>query len=147
MKEDNTAKWQSLAQTHEFLFGKKPSKNMKLENLEKKVNEEIEKRGGIEGNDAIPTKMQEILNLAKEEAEANDEKPAMICLAATTKGVHMALLGEGQDVAVMIATAMDNQPMIEAVVGNAAMMCQMRKQDIAKQMKEAEDSETPKTEA
>ena len=120
---------------------------MKLENLEKKVNKEIEERGGIEGNDAIPSKMQEILNLAKEEAEANDEKPAMICLVATTKGVHMALLGEGQDVAVMIATAMDNQEMIEDVVSNAAMMCQMRKQDIAKQLSEAESAETPKTEA
>ena len=147
MKENSSAEWKSLAEKHESLFGKKPSKSMKLENLEKKVNEEVEKRGEKQGEDLMAIKIKEMIGLAKEEAEKNEESPAVICLAATTHGVHMALLGEGKDVAVVIATAMDNQPMIDAIVTNATLMSQMKKQDVAKQLGETEAPEKPKTEA
>lgn len=138
------AKWEELAQKHEFLFGKKPRKNMKIENLEKKVQEEVELRGSGKSDDveiinpAIPEKMSELLELSKEDAESTDGKQAMLALVATNHGVHMAMAGEGEDIAIMIATSMSSQPMIAAVVSNAAIMYQMRQQQVAQQMKETD---------
>jgi hypothetical protein len=144
MTKEKQAKWDDLAQKHEFLFGKKPRKNMKLETLEKKVNDEAKNRKPSEDevkqdtdSVEITQKMEELAELTKAESEKNEARTAMITLVATQKGVHMSMLGEGQDVAIMIATAMANQPMIDAVITNAAMMSQMRKQQVAQQVQDA----------
>ena len=133
-KESKDAKWNDLAQKHEFLFGKTPRKNMKLETLEKKVNDEIAKRGDNEEesketspiNNSITEKLRELVELAKE-AATDDGKPVMLALFQTKKGIHMSMIGEGQNAAIMVAQAMASQPMINAIITNAAMMDQLRR--------------------
>lgn len=161
-KESKDAEWNDLAQKHEFLFGKKPRKNMKLETLQKKIDKEIEKRDATEDteedtaiNDAINAKLSELVDLARDAAK-EDGKPVMLALVSTKRGIHMSMIGEGQDAAIMVATSMASQPMINAVVTNAAMMAQMRRQQEASMakasapLKEEEGLEglpTPQTEA
>jgi hypothetical protein len=160
-KESKDAEWNDLAQKHEFLFGKKPRKSMKLKNLKSKVEKEIEKRDAVEEteegtaiNDSINEKLSELVELAKE-AATEDGKPIMLALIGTKRGIHMSMIGEGQDAAIMVATSMASQPMINAVVTNAAMMAQMRRQHEQqmagegaplKEEKAPEGTPTPQTE-
>ena len=145
-KKEKDAKWNELAQKHEALFGKKPRANMKLETLEKKVNdsEPDTTPEEVEVNPKIGELLEELSKEAQ--SEATDDRPAMISLVSGSKGIHMSMLGEGQDVAILLATAMSSQPMIEAVVANAYMMAQMRKQQVAQKAGEV-DLPTLKTEA
>lgn len=157
-KKEDAAEFEYFAEKYEFLFGKKPSKRMKLETLKKKVEEETAKGetgkdDGAEERTAIIDTMNKLVELAKAEAEKDDAPPAAIAIVATKVGTHMALVGHGKDVAITLATAMDNNEFINSIVANANLLSQMRRQEIMHQMKSAEGGEDtpqmpkPQTEA
>lgn len=148
-KVDPKIQWEILAVEHEKVFGKRPRANMKLATLEKKVAEGA-KTQEDDNNTLLAKRVQDVYDAAKE--TATDGVPVMITLVASKRGVHMSMAGDIQNVSVMIATAMANQPAIAAVISNAAMMHQMHTDNQSgeaplKVEKAPADTPKPQTEA
>lgn len=99
----------------------------------KKTNEKNEKNEKVEkvekGNPEITKLINKLGELSKEEVEDKDSA-AMLTFTLGKNGIYMGMIGQGKDVAVMVATAMSSQPMIAASITNAAMMFRMRQQEV-----------------
>jgi hypothetical protein len=129
--------WNDVAKEYKKVFGKNPRKNTKIETMVSRLaKEQAKNNSSTEGeeeeapeNPAITEKMAELMAVAKEVPP--DETPTMICLVLGEKGIHMSMSGEGQEVAIMVATAICSEPRVGAVLTNGAMMAQMRMNNVA----------------
>lgn len=133
-----------LEKSYEVAFGKKPRKNMKDETIQAKLDESPSKTESPENPD-ITEKMAELVSVAKSHSD-DGESPVLISLVLGKKGIHMSMSGEGQDIAVMIATAIISEPRVGAVLSNGAMMAQIRMNNVAEE-EAPEGATTPKTQA
>lgn len=129
----NTKKtdWELVADQYEKEFGQKPRKNMKIESMRKKLDA-VEPE-----NPVITDKMSELMEVATK--ASSEGKPTMICLVQGDRGIHMSMSGDGQEVAIMVATAIVSEPRVGSVITNGAMMAQMRINDVANKAKLDED--------
>lgn len=128
MSKEKT-EWENIASTYEKAIGRKPRKNMSVKTMKKQLESVPEKEAP--DNPQITEKMAELMATAKE--CAGGESPTMISLVLGEKGIHMSMSGEGQDIAVMVATAICSEPKIAAVLMNGAMMAQMRMNNVAQE--------------
>lgn len=132
-----------LEARYEEVIGKKPRKNMKTETIKNRISEALAEQP--KENTAITDKMSELIEFSK--SESDDGVAVAFLMVLGKNGVHMAMSGQPQDVAVMLSTGMKSHQLVDAVVSHSAMMSQMRKQQEKAELEANAALEKPQTEA
>jgi len=90
----------------------------------KETKEEVEAKKSE--NTKITDKITELSKLVNDEAGGSG---VMLCLVMGEKGIHMAMTGTGEDISVLVASAMTGSDQVGAVLAQGGMMAAMRKQE------------------
>jgi hypothetical protein len=81
-------------------------------------------------NTAITKKMGELTKVV--EKASKEGSGTMLCLVLGEAGIHISMTGNGEDVAILVASAMSSHEQIGAVIAQGGMMAAMRKQEEAR---------------
>lgn len=87
------------------------------------ATEEVTTEVNPNQNTAISDKLQELMDVVK--AESDDDHGVMMCLIMDKNGTHMAMSGGGENLSVMLATAIVSNTDVKEVIFHGATMASM----------------------